>query len=259
IKEVEVTKAPTPDQPADSIGGSTNLVTKSALDFKESVLTYRVGVNYNTFREDLQNFTPNAALTYLTRIGRERDIGMALSLSYTDTEAPRDRVQTARTAADGRATQARSLSNINERIRMGGGLKFDYRAGRDLSVYLKLQYNYYYFDSPRQVYASAVAGAGRVADYSRVSRAQIEAGTPARDSTNQTAGVAPGFTDSYTEMVSSTWLNEATWNVKLGRQYLGEIGGEKRFGGDQKLTARLTFNPSNFASNLRSFDLNMAG
>jgi TonB-dependent receptor len=259
IKEVEVTKAPTPDQPADSIGGSTNLVTKSALDFKENVLTYRVGVNYNAFREDLQNFTPNAALTYLTRVGRERDIGLALSLSYTDTEAPRDRVQTVRNQADGRATQARSLSNVNQRVRMGGGLKFDYRLGQRASVYLKLQYNYYYFDSPRQVYAASVAGAGRVADYSRVSRAQIEAGTAARDSANATAGVAPGFTDSFTEMLSSTWLNEATWNVKLGRQYLGEVGGELKFGGDQKLAGKLSYNPSNFASNLRSFDMNMTG
>jgi TonB-dependent receptor len=259
IKEVEVTKAPTPDQPADSIGGSTNLVTKSALDFKENVLTYRVGVNYNAFREDLQNFTPNAALTYLTRVGRERDIGLALSLSYTDTEAPRDRVQTVRNQPDGRATQARSLSNVNQRIRMGGGLKFDYRIGNRATVYLKLQYNYYYFDSPRQVYAASVAGAGRVADYSRVSRAQIEAGTAARDSANATAGVAPGFIDSFTEMLSSTWLNEATWNVKLGRQYLGEVGGELKFGGDQKLAGKLSYNPSNFASNLRSFDLNMTG
>ncbi|MBI5690626.1 MAG: TonB-dependent receptor [Verrucomicrobia bacterium] len=259
IKEVEVTKAPTPDQPADSIGGSTNLVTKSALDFKEDVLTYRVGFNYNAFREDLQNLTPNAALTYLTRIGRARDIGLAVSLSYTDTEAPRDRVQTARTFEDGRATQARSLSNVNQRVRMGGGLKFDYRLGADLSVYLKLQYNYYYFDSPRQVYAASVAGSGRVADYSRVSRAQIEAGTAARDSANQTAGVAPGFTDSFTEMVSATWLNEATWNVKLGRQYLSELGAVKKFGGDQSLTGRFTYNPSNFASNLRSFDLNLQG
>ena len=259
IKEIEVTKAPTPDMPADSVGGATNLVTKSALDFKENVLTYRVGFNYNAFREDLQNLTPNAALTYLTRLGRARDIGLALSLSYTDTEAPRDRVQTVRSFEDGRATQARSLSNVNQRVRMGGGLKFDYRAGTELSVYLKLQYNYYYFDSPRQVYAAAVAGAGRVADYSRVSRAQIEAGTAARDSANATAGVAPGYTDSFTEMLSATWLNEATWNVKLGRQYLGEIGGEKKLGGDQRLVGSFTYNPSNFASNLRSFDLAQQG
>lgn len=259
IKEVEVTKAATPDQPADSIGGSTNLITKSALDFKEDVLTYRVGANYNTFRSDLRNFTPNAAMSYLTRIGRERNIGMALSLSYTDTESPRDRVQTARTFADARATQARSLSNINERIRMGGGLKFDYRFDDNTSIYLKLQYNYYYFDSPRQVYAASAAGSSRIADYSIVSRAQIEAGTAARDSANQTAGVAPGFTDSYTELVSASWLNEATWNVKLGRQYVAEMGGEKKFSGDQKISARVTYNPSNFASNLRSFDMNLVG
>lgn len=260
IKEVELTKASTPDQPADSIGGSTNLVTKSALDFKESVFTYRLGMNYNTFRDDLRNdYRPNAALTWLTRIGRQRDIGLALSLSHTDTESPRDRVQMQRTQVDGRNTQARTLSNINQRVRMGAGLKLDHRTADGSSIYGKFQFNYYYFDSPRLVYAASVAGAGRVASYGGVSRAQIEAGTAARDATNQTAGVAPGYTDDFTEMVSATWLNEATWNVKLGRQYLGEIGGEKKLPGDQKLSFQASHNPSNFASNLRSFDLNLVG
>ena len=260
IKEVELTKAPTPDQPADSIGGSTNLITKSALDFKESIFTYRVGMNYNTFRDDLRNDArPNAALTWLTRIGTKRNIGLALSLSHTDTESPRDRVQMQRTQVDGRNTQARTLSNVNQRVRMGAGLKLDYRTADGSSIYGKFQFNYYYFDSPRLVYAASVAGAGRVADYSRVTRAQLEAGTVARDSTNQTAGVAPGYTDDFTEIVSSTWLNEATWNVKLGRQYLGEIGGEKKMSGDQKVTFQASYNPSNFASNLRSFDLSLVG
>src|SRR5688572_14756104 len=147
IKEVQVTKAPTPDMPADSIGGSTNLVTKSALDFKENMLTYRVGANYNTHRDDLKNFTPNAAMTWLMRIGAQRKIGMALSLSYSDTEAPRDRVQTQRAEADGRATQARTLTNINQRIRGGAGLKFDYRFGERTEVSLKFQHHYYFFDS----------------------------------------------------------------------------------------------------------------
>lgn len=260
IKEVELTKAPTPDMPADSIGGATNLITKSALDFKEDVFTYRLGMNYNTFRDDLRNdYRPNAALTWLQRVGRKRDIGLALSLSYTDTEAPRDRVQMQRTQADGRNTQARTLSNINQRVRLGAGAKVDYRAADGSSLYAKFQFNYYYFDSPRLVYAASVAGAGRVASYAVVSRAQMEAGTPARDATNQTAGVAPGFTDDFTEMVSATWLNEATWNVKLGRQYLGEIGGEKKLGGDQSLKFQASYNPSNFASNLRSVDLNLVG
>lgn len=260
IKEVELTKAPTPDMPADSIGGATNLITKSALDFKEDVFTYRVGFNYNTFRDDLRNdYRPNAALTWLQRIGRKRDIGLALSLSYTDTESPRDRVQMQRTQVDGRNTQARTLSNVNQRVRMGAGAKIDYRTADGSSLYGKFQFNYYYFDSPRLVYAASVAGAGRVASYAVVSRAQLEAGTAARDATNQTAGVAPGYTDDFTEMVSATWLNEATWNVKLGRQYLGEIGGEKKFGGDQSLKFQASYNPSNFASNLRSVDLNLVG
>ena len=260
IKEVELTKASTPDMPADSIGGATNLVTKSALDFKESVLTYRVGMNYNTFRDDLRNdYRPNAALTWLTRLGSRRDIGLALSLSHTDTESPRDRVQMQRTQVDGRNTQARTLANVNQRVRMGVGLKLDHRTASGLSVYGKLQFNYYYFDSPRLVYAASVAGAGRVADYTRVSRAQIEAGTAARDAANQTAGVAPGYTDDFTEMLSATWLNEATWNVKLGRQYLGEIGGEKKLPGDQRLKFQASYNPSNFASNLRSVDLALVG
>ena len=260
IKEVELTKASTPDMPADSIGGSTNLVTKSALDFKENVFTYRLGFNYNTFRDDLRNdYRPNAAFTWLQRIGRKRDIGLALSLSHTDTESPRDRVQMQRTQVDGRNTQARTLSNVNQRVRFGAGLKLDYRSADGSSLYSKFQFNYYYFDSPRLVFAASVAGAGRVADYSRASRALIESGTVARDSTNQTAGVAPGYSDDYTEMLSATWLNEATWNVKLGRQYLAEIGGEKKLPGDQRLKFQASYNPSNFASNLRSADLALVG
>ena len=253
IKEVQVTKAPTPEMPADSIGGSTNLITKSALDFKENVLTYRAGANYNTHRDDLKNFTPNAALTWLTRVGPRRTIGMALSLSYTDTEAPRDRVQTARAEADGRATQARTLTNINQRIRAGAGLKFDYRLGENTNVYLKLQHNYYFFDSQRLVYAASDSAARRVADYNVVSRAQIEAGTVPRTTTNQTASVAPGYTDSFTEMLNANWSFDGDNNEKTGRQYLVDVGGRTRLGADQQIDYQASFAPSSFKSNLRTF------
>ncbi|MSU22425.1 MAG: TonB-dependent receptor [Opitutus sp.] len=253
IKEVELIKAPTPDMPADSIGGSTNLVTKSALDFRESVLTYRVGVNYNTHRDDLKNYRPNAALTWLTRVGPRRDIGLALSLSYTDTEAPRDRAQMQRLEADGRNTQARTLTNVNQRIRAGAGLKFDFRVGERADAYFKVQHNYYFFDSNRLVYAAAVAGGRRIADYSRASRAQIEAGTAPRDSANNTAGVAPGFTDSFTEMLAATWSFDGDNNEKTGRQYLFDLGGKARLGGEQEIAAQASLAPSNFKSNLRTF------
>lgn len=252
IKEVQVTKASLPEMPADSIGGSTNLITKSALDFNEDVFTYRLGANYNTHREDLKNLTPNGAMTWLTRIGPNRSVGMALSLSYTDTEAPRDRVQTARQEADGRATQARTLSNINQRVRAGAGLKFDYRLSERTSMYSKFQHNYYFFNSDRLVYAASDSATRRVADYSVVSRAQIVAGATPRTTAGLTASVAPGYTDSFTEMLHANWTFDGDNNEKTGRQYLFDVGGVTKLGGDQELKAQASYAPSSFKSNLRT-------
>jgi iron complex outermembrane recepter protein len=252
IKEVELTKAPTPDMPADSIGGSTNLITKSALDFKEDVLTYRLGANYNLHRKDLKHFTPNGALTWLTRIGAGRDIGLALSLSYTDTEAPRDRAQMQRLEADGRNTQGRTLTNINQRVRAGAGLKFDYKLSERTTVSLKFQHNYYFFDSKRLVYAASVTGARRVASYGLVSRAQIEAGAQPRDAANVQAGVAPGYTEAYTELLNATWSFDGDNNEKTGRQYLFDTTLRSKLGGEQDLNLQASYAPSNFKSNLRS-------
>ncbi len=253
IKEVQVTKAPTPDMPADSIGGSTNLVTKSALDFKENVFTYRVGFNYNTHRDDLKNFTPNAAMTWLTRVGAKRNLGVALSLSYTDTEAPRDRVQVQRAEADGRTTQARTLTNINQRIRAGAGLKFDYRLNDRTDVYVKFQHSYYFFDSNRLVYAASDSATRRIADYNIVSRAQILAGTVPRTTANLTASVAPGFSDSFTEMLHANWTFDGDNNEKTGRQYLVDAGGVLKLAGDQEIQVQGSYAPSSFKSNLRTF------
>jgi hypothetical protein len=89
IKEIEVNKAPLPENPVDSLGSGVNLVTKSALDFDRSVLSYRAGVNHNMLRSDLPQFTPNAALSYLSRIGPKRSIGVAFSASYSDSVSQR--------------------------------------------------------------------------------------------------------------------------------------------------------------------------
>jgi iron complex outermembrane receptor protein len=257
IKEVEVTKAPTPDMPADSIGGAANLVTKSALDYQTDVLTYRVGANYNLFRKDIRRPTPNAAVTYLTRIGRERQVGMTVSLSYTDTQAPRDRVQMTRAQGDGRNTQARTLTNVNNRVRLGTGLKFDYRLTPTTSVFLKLNYSFYDFVSPRDVLQ--MVGSSRTADYSRVSRAQIEAGTAPRDNTNAVAGSAPGYSDGFTEILHPSFLHSVTDNIRTGRQAQAEVGGKSQLGGDQKLSFQASYNPTSFRGNLRSFDLTYGG
>ena len=250
IKEVEVHKALTPDMPADAIGGATNLITKSALDFNESILTYKLGASYNTYRDSLGNFKPTATLSYLTRVGKNRSLGVALSLSYSVTEMPRDRMQVQRADSDGRMGLARTLAEINTREREGAGLKFDYRIDANTTVALKLNYALYHYEGMREIAAATATGNRRVADYSRVSRAQIEAGTLPRDDTNQQAGIAPGFTDAYTEMLNATWTNEMGRVVRYGRNYLGEVTAERKLPADQKLQFQASYNPSWFDADL---------
>ena len=244
IKEVEVIKSPLPETPADSIGGTANLITKSAFDFKTDTLFYRAGVNHNMHRSDLPQFTPNFALTYLTRKGKDGNFGVTTSLSYTDTISPRDRVDMQRLEADGRNTQARTLAQANRRIRIGGGLRFDYKNSEDLTTHLKLDYHYFNVDKPRTALRALVTGARRVADYNVVSRAAIEAGAIPRTTTGLAAGVAPGYTDTFTELLNATWSQEARGAGVTARQFMAEYGLTKKLPGDQELRFQATFNPS---------------
>jgi iron complex outermembrane receptor protein len=259
IKEIEVTKGNMPDQPADSLGGSVNLVTKSAFDFKNRVFSYRAGINQNTYRKGLDRYGPTAALTYLDTFGRSRQIGVALSGSYSRTTNTRDRVQMEyRELTDFRNTRARTLNDRTLRIRIGGGAKFEYRFDHTSSGWLSANLNYFASDNDRSSWNAAAGGSRRVADYSRVSRAQIEAGVTPRDAANQTAGVAPGFTDTYTEMLNPTWTNEGALETKRSHQYKVGVGGQKTWG-SAKLNLSASYNPSAFKNNNRFIRATVSG
>ncbi len=250
IKEVEVHKALIPSMPADAIGGAVNLITKSALDFREPILTYKLGASYNTYRNSLRNFTPTATLSYMTKVGKERPLGVTLSLSYNVTETPRDRVQVTRPDPDGRMGQARTLAEVNTRERAGTGLKFDYRFDENTSIAVKLNYAFYHYAGMREISAASATANRAEADYSVVSRAQIVAGAVPRTTANQPAGVAPGFSAAHTELLNATWTNEMGHVIRHARNYLGEISGQRKFGGDQKLDFQASHNPSWFDADL---------
>ncbi|MFM8618848.1 MAG: carboxypeptidase regulatory-like domain-containing protein, partial [Opitutaceae bacterium] len=229
IKEIEVTKGNTPDQPADSLGGAVNLVTKSAFDFRQRVLTYRGGINLNTYRDgkmvrqqlapiDLGKYGPTAAVTFMDAFGPDRRYGVSFSGSYSQTTNARDRIQMSRPNADNLiSTQARQLNDVNTRVRGGLSGKFEYRVDRTLRVGLSAALNYYAADNDRVDWN--LTSTNRVADYTKVSRAQIEAGAIPRDATNQAAGIAPGFTDTYNELLHVTALNRSAHEVKRSHQY----------------------------------------
>src|SRR5690606_3071255 len=71
-----------------------------------------------------------------------------------------------------------------------------------------------------------------------------EAGTAPRDSTNQVAGVAPGFSESFTELLHPTFLQAVTNNGAKASQDLLELGGTVELDHDQKITFQAIYNPA---------------
>lgn len=217
IKEIEVIKGSTPDMWADGLTGTVNLITKSAFDYRTAVANYSAGVSANTYRSDLWEWGPFASFTYMNVLGKDRKLGVSLSGSYNKSVRPRDWVQIARRyAGDGRVTQARLLDDVVYRERSGANLKMEYRPSRTFSIRINAGWNRYKQWSDRNNFnvaplnGEATVG---VADYSKIDRTQIEAGTVPKTENNTTAGIAPGFTDAYTEILHATVSNQAAIGI----------------------------------------------
>jgi TonB-dependent receptor len=268
IKEIEITKGNTPDQAADSLGGTVNLVTKSAFDFKGRVISYRLGLNLNTYRSgkvvrgdwgmlDLGKFGPTAALNYMNTFGADRKWGVALSSSFSQTTNTRDRVQMTRPNVDNLiSTRARQLNDIDTRVRAGIAGKLEYRVDETLRVGLSASFNYFTFGGNRSDWD--ITSTNRVADYSRVSRIAIEAGGTPRDSANATAGIAPGFTDTYNELINATIRNRSASGTKLSQQSKFGLEIHKEWT-DTRLDVQGSYNPSSYRSDFFGFEARRNG
>ena len=248
IKEVEVNKTLMPDMEIDGIGGSVNLTTKSAFDFRNRYIRYLAAYSLNTYRAG-NPWQPYYTLTAMDKFGPGHKLGVAFTGSFNRIVNPLDRAFGQYLFADKRDTIARLLDDTLTREKAGTGLKFEYRFDDTASAWFNVLYTYANQTSVRYNWDVVGGGAGRIADYSRVSRAAIEAGTAARDSLNQTAGVAPGFTDTYTELLSASLINQpALIGPILSRQYMFDTGFKKSWAGFD-LQAAATFSPAETKSN----------
>jgi len=79
LSSIEVTKAITPDMDGNSIGGSVNLRTKSALDYTGRVFDVNLGSGYNNL---LGKGIYQGGLTYGNRFGADKNFGLMFSGSY---------------------------------------------------------------------------------------------------------------------------------------------------------------------------------
>jgi len=92
IETIEVTKAPTPDMDADSIGGNVNIVSKSAFDRNQPrSFSYSIGGVWrpkfytrsdNWLREPIDNVGPSLNFSYQDRLGADKRIGIVLTGTY---------------------------------------------------------------------------------------------------------------------------------------------------------------------------------
>jgi len=252
IKEVQLIKAPTPDIPANSIGGTANMITKSALDVKGTQFSYRLGGNLNTFRREQRTWTPTGSFTYLTKLGRNENVGLAWSGSYAETQNGRDRVQMARSQTQNYTTQARTLNDWATRLRAASNVKFNFRPLDTVDLSFGVAYTYYSFQQPR--YDWNFTSVSRVADYSRVSRSQIEAGTVPRDTTNQTAGTAPGSSPYFTEMLNASFQNIGSGSARHSRTYKFTGDADIRLKAEQSLSLKAAFSPSKFSTRFQTLN-----
>jgi TonB-dependent receptor len=142
IERIEVIKAPTPDMDGDAIGGTVNLITKSAFDTQRRYLQYAVGANHRTLGKMTSYF---GSMQYSDVYGKERNLGMFLTASYSETDRPQDYLQLEYDQPAGvpNLRSFRLQPDYKGRKRTGAGLRFDYRLSPNSSVSAGLMYNYY--------------------------------------------------------------------------------------------------------------------
>ncbi len=102
ISRVEITKVPTPDSPADALGGAINLVSRSAFERSRPVFNYRAytSVNSTQFslnktpgpkREPTRKVTPGMDFTYIRPVSK--NFGFAVNGLYSEQFNPQFRSQ----------------------------------------------------------------------------------------------------------------------------------------------------------------------
>src|SRR5688572_1751631 len=81
---VEVTKVPTPDAPADSLGGSVNLISKNAFERKGAAFNYRAYVSFNSEETEFFEKTPGPGResTYKVLPGFDFDYTLPVSDTF---------------------------------------------------------------------------------------------------------------------------------------------------------------------------------
>lgn len=146
VSSLEVHKALKPDMDADAIGGSINLITKSANDYSGPTFKATAAGGYNSLVSD-NNF--QGALTYANRFGSEKKLGFLISGSYYKTNRGSDNNEFTYGEEDFGNGDEIVLNRLElrdylvTRTRLGISSTVDYKLNDNSMLYLRGIYNDY--------------------------------------------------------------------------------------------------------------------
>ncbi|MSU48186.1 MAG: TonB-dependent receptor [Opitutus sp.] len=216
IESIEITKAATPEMDADSIGGSVNLKTKSALDRKGRRTTYNFG---HTFNIAQRSFRPLGSFSHSDNF-LGQTLGVLVTGSYNESHKPRDRsnISYEATTATDRPVSFGPSSWGEDQLkhkRAGFGVRFDYKLTDATRVYLNTMRSQY---------------------YDQLNRRQAGIGLPSAANTRL-------VTNTITETANQTLsLNQNLRNRDINTVNY-QFGGESRLGGG-RLDFTANYSPS---------------
>ncbi len=144
LERVEVVRAVTPDMPGDAIGGTVNLVTRTAFDRAGRTFFGNLGSTLNAKRG---SFNRQGEVTVGDTFGPEGRVGALLTASYFEDVRGYDvsNIGYAVNAQDQYTVSNNLVYDRDERKRKFGlGANVDYRASETARLYLKGMYNYDY-------------------------------------------------------------------------------------------------------------------
>ena len=158
IETIEVTKAPTPDMDADSIGGNVNIISKSAFGSNQPrMINYSLGGVYRPkyytrsdswLREPIANVGPSVNFSYADQLGSERRLGVMLNFTYHsqpggDTAALANyQASLAEPYYTQNITVPRPAGAPRTRLALGG--KLEYKLSERTVLTLNMAYNWFH-------------------------------------------------------------------------------------------------------------------
>lgn len=210
VERVEVTKSPTPDMPADSIGGAVNIVSKSAFDRSPE---RRIGGSFGAvWRPTDDRGRPMRQWTFSYSEVFKDKIGISFNYGHQPTESLIDGSQQNHQAvpndSDGPAYTYQFFirDQRNKRTRWGGGLRLDYKFSENTRFFINTLMN------------------------KHDEHANLRSATWVTQA--NAAHIVPGYTDSFTEwrpLNNSRVLVNAESTQKIGKAWNYQIGGVHRY------------------------------